>query len=335
MSNDDIAAAVLECVGGFGNVADNSLCATRLRISLKDPERVNRNALHSINGVLGIADRGTSGIEVVFGPNLVRGVYRSFERLTGIISEPHSSKTVTLRPARNFQVRITPETPGAPQVVGLDMRADTENVSISPVDDDTNALLDLLGNDSEDTEHSFGALMGLSDSDGSDDGADEEEADDASYDEAADGPHLLVINGPNVNLLGTGNGPSPDGADFSDLLTKCQESATEAGFASCDCYQSNHEGDLIDRIQDAAGIEDAIVINAGGFAYTSVALLDAIVMVGLPTIEVQLERAIYGEGLPWQSYVGRGCLATITGQGIEGYRSAIFRLANCLGLHRQ
>ena len=148
MSNDDIAAAVLECVGGFPNVTANSLCATRLRISLRDINSVDRNALNSIKGVLGIADRGASGIEVVFGPNLVKGVYRSFERLTGLLDElgpheDHETATAT-RPSGNFQVKITPETPGRPQVQTVIARPTVRPTAVE--DDDTNSLLEMLEN---------------------------------------------------------------------------------------------------------------------------------------------------------------------------------------------
>ena len=142
MSNDDIAAAVLECVGGFPNVIGNSLCATRLRISIVDSDAVNRNALRSIKGVLGVVDRGSNGIEVVFGPNLVRGVYSAFEHLTGIFSGRHSTDTAgPERPSSNFQVRIIPEIPGmtqAPQPSGAE-----EHVE----DNDTSMLLELLGDE--------------------------------------------------------------------------------------------------------------------------------------------------------------------------------------------
>ena len=145
MSNDDMAAAVLECVGGFDNVTGNSLCATRLRISVRDPKGVNRNALHSINGVLGIANRGTHGIEVVFGPNLVKGVFHSFERLTGIFTEGHGEQMNRAeRPSGNLSVQITPEVPGRPQVgSSVTPPRVTETQPIS--DDDTSALLDMLG----------------------------------------------------------------------------------------------------------------------------------------------------------------------------------------------
>ena len=152
MSNDDIAAAVLECVGGFPNVTDNSLCATRLRISLRDIAEVNHNALKSIGGVLGVVGRGSNGIAVVFGPNLVRGVYRSFKELTGIYDENRSQETAAsepVRPAGNFQVNITPETPGRPQVTSAPMRTPVEQPVI---DEGTNALLGMLDGDDDDDD---------------------------------------------------------------------------------------------------------------------------------------------------------------------------------------
>lgn len=143
MSIPDTAAAVLECVGGFPNVLSSSLCATRLRISLRDPSLIERNALHSINGVLGIVDRSSNGIEVVFGPNLVRSVFQAFRQLTGPVSKDEEmAEAVVTRPTGNLQVMITPETPGAPQVQGSVSRA----VEMpAPVEDDvTNALLEML-----------------------------------------------------------------------------------------------------------------------------------------------------------------------------------------------
>jgi 3-dehydroquinate dehydratase-2 len=159
MSNDDIAAAVLECVGGFPNVTDNSLCATRLRISLRDIAEVNHNALKSIGGVLGVVGRGTNGIEVVFGPNLVRGVYQSFKELTGILDDAKGQEDVVsepVRPAGNFQVNITPETPGRPQVTSVPVRKPIEKPVI---DEGTNALLEKLDEDDD----VLGALSQLDD----------------------------------------------------------------------------------------------------------------------------------------------------------------------------
>lgn len=159
MSNDDIAAAVLECVGGFPNVTDNSLCATRLRISLREMAKVNHNALKSIGGVLGVVERGAHGIEVVFGPNLVRGVYRSFEQLTGIFADDRpqeSEQNVPVRPSGNFQVNITPETPGRPQVKSAVAAARTEAAA---TDKNKSSLLEILGG----TDDDLAALAALDD----------------------------------------------------------------------------------------------------------------------------------------------------------------------------
>lgn len=147
VSNDDIAAAVLECVGGFSNVSGNSLCATRLRISLTNPEKVNQNALNSIKGVLGVVERGSNGIEVVFGPNLVRGVYHSFERLTGIFTgRAPDDEGGPVRPSSNFRVNITPEIPG----MAVTPAADTSAQAKPELDvDDASMLLELL-NDADD-----------------------------------------------------------------------------------------------------------------------------------------------------------------------------------------
>lgn len=307
MSNDDIAAAVLECVGGWTNVKANSLCATRLRISLRDASEVDRNALHSINGVLGIAEHGTSGIEVVFGPNLVKGVHQAFERLVGPFAPEQRMKN-PVRLMSKLQVRITPETPGKPPIALASTPAASEDA-----DDDTDSLLELL----QETQP--------------------EEADaDSDADEAgtdgSDHPRLLVINGPNLNLLGIREPELYGNADFASLLELCHESAREAGFASCECYQSNHEGDLVDAIQDAYGTVEGIVINPAAYTHTSIALLDALKAVHIPTVEVHISSVDAREDFRKESYVRHACFETITGQGIEGYRTAIFDLAARLGI---
>lgn len=315
MSNDDIAAAVLECVGGFSNVISDSLCATRLRISLHEVAVIDRNALQSINGVLGIANRGANGIEVVFGPNLVRGVFESFKRLVGPkehtqdISRHHEAPP---RKASNFQVSITPETPGMPVVQLSNTVEDTP----LPEDDgnEANELLTLLSESPAFEKQ------------------DVDDLDDLEDDSFADpvGPHLLVINGPTLNMLGIREPELYGTSDYSALLALCHQSAAEAGFADCECYQSNHEGDLIDRIQDAYGDVDAILINPGPFAHTSIALLDALKAVQIPAIEVHLTNLAEREEFRRFSYTSLACLKTIDGLGLEGYRQAIFELAEHL-----
>jgi 3-dehydroquinate dehydratase-2 len=317
MSTDEMAAAVLECVGGISNVSAHSLCATRLRITLNDAEKVDRNALHAINGVLGIADRGMRSIEVIFGPNLVKRVYRSFVRLAGTMTNSHVDDAAT--PSQgNFQVRITPELGGHSTLhssVGhaheTHAPADDEGDGDEPdaFDEDTSALLELLG---ENADESFAPTL------------------DASLPpQAADGACLMIVNGPNVNML---SGPKGSQSDYSELLALCHKTAYELGFSWCECYQSNHEGDLVDVIQDAGGRIDALVINPSSLAPTSCALLDAIELVGIPCVEVQL---LEDEQLPEYrrgSIVRHTCRESIRGKGIDGYREAITLLAGLLDL---
>ena len=313
MSNDDIAAAVLECVGGLSNVAGSSLCATRLRITLVESDSIERNALNSINGVLGVAKRGENGIEVVFGPNLVRGVYNAFERLTGPLSQ-HGNESGRPKSGGNFQVTITPETPGRPQVQSSVPRPSITDRT--PVEDnDTNALLEMLDETNADTP------APTSDSTPA-----------QLLDEFDDGARILVINGPSINMLGIREPKIYGTEDYATLLQVCHESATEAGFSMCECYQSNHEGDLIDCIQDAYELFDAIVINPGPYAHTSIALADALRAVAIPAIEVHIADTSKRESYRHHSYVREACIECVEGMGIAGYRKAIFDLAKHLEL---
>ena len=97
---------------------------------------------------------------------------------------------------------------------------------------------------------------------------------------------ILVINGPNINMLGIREPKIYGSQSYQALLQLCQEAAKDAGFAECSCFQSNHEGDLVDAIQDAYGSYDGVVINPGAYTHTSIAILDAAKAVGLPMVEV-------------------------------------------------
>ncbi|MBR4336544.1 MAG: type II 3-dehydroquinate dehydratase [Clostridia bacterium] len=133
---------------------------------------------------------------------------------------------------------------------------------------------------------------------------------------------LLVINGPNLNLLGIRE-PAIYGAEtYAELCRRVKEHAEERG-VDVELYQSNHEGDLIDRIQLAYGTIDGIVINPGGFTHTSVALLDAVKAVGIPTVEVHISDVASREDFRQVSYIRLGCIATIAGHGLNGYLEAM------------
>ena len=119
---------------------------------------------------------------------------------------------------------------------------------------------------------------------------------------------------------------------YSRLLELCHEAAEDAGFASCTCLQSNHEGDLVDWIQQALGVYDAIAINPGAYTHTSIALLDALKAVQIPAVEVHISAVDEREPFRKISYVRDACIATVAGRGIEGYRDAIGLLAAHLGI---
>lgn len=137
---------------------------------------------------------------------------------------------------------------------------------------------------------------------------------------------ILVINGPNLNLLGLREPDIYGNRDYKALLAFIQEAAQEAGVGA-ECFQSNHEGAIVDRIQEAYGKFDGIVINPAAYTHTSVAILDALKAVGLPAVEVHLSDVDAREPFRHLSYAGMACVKTYKGLGFEGYRQAIRYLA--------
>ncbi|MBR4149980.1 MAG: type II 3-dehydroquinate dehydratase [Firmicutes bacterium] len=138
---------------------------------------------------------------------------------------------------------------------------------------------------------------------------------------------VLVINGPNINLLGIREPEIYGKQDYVALIKYIEESAKELGIEA-DCYQSNHEGDIVDRIQAAYGKYDGIVINPAAYTHTSVAILDALKAVGLPAVEVHLTDTASREDFRRVSYAGLACEAHFSGLGFEGYRRALEHLAS-------
>ena len=130
---------------------------------------------------------------------------------------------------------------------------------------------------------------------------------------------LLILNGPNLNLLGQREPEIYGSATYHDLLALIQETAQRLGLKA-DVRQSNHEGDLVDKIQAAYGAKDAIVINPAAYTHTSVAILDALKAVNLPAVEVHISDVSKREDFRQVSYARLACLATFMGLGIEGYR---------------
>ena len=141
---------------------------------------------------------------------------------------------------------------------------------------------------------------------------------------------ILVINGPNLNMLGIREPEIYGGETYETLLVQIDEWAKEL---DCDveCFQSNHEGDIIDKIQNALGDFDGIVINAGGYTHTSIAILDAVKAVNIPTVEVHLTDIAQREPFRRQSFVGLACCEHFIGKGMEGYRLALQYLCENYG----
>lgn len=133
---------------------------------------------------------------------------------------------------------------------------------------------------------------------------------------------ILVLNGPNLNLLGTRE-PSIYGSEsYADLCALIARTADEAG-VTVEIYQSNHEGALVDKIQEAYGKTDGIVINPAAYTHTSVALLDAVKAVGIPTVEVHISDPDTREEFRHLSYIRAACIATVKGKGLAGYAEAM------------
>ena len=136
---------------------------------------------------------------------------------------------------------------------------------------------------------------------------------------------ILVLNGPNINLLGIREPDIYGKETFADLLSLLERTAGEEGI-EIEQYQSNHEGCLVDKIQASYGVFDGIVINPAAYTHTSIAILDALKAVGIPAVEVHISDLSQREAFRQVSYAGIACCKTITGHGIAGYREAILYL---------
>lgn len=141
---------------------------------------------------------------------------------------------------------------------------------------------------------------------------------------------ILVLNGPNINMLGIREPGIYGKQTFRDLLDLIDAVANEENLV-IEQYQSNHEGALVDKIQEAYGKFDGIVINPGGYTHTSVAILDALKAVSIPAVEVHISNVDARETFRQISYAGMACEKTIKGLGIDGYRQAILYLKNKYG----
>ena len=142
---------------------------------------------------------------------------------------------------------------------------------------------------------------------------------------------IYVLNGPNLNLLGTREPETYGRATLADVEKLCADTAAQFGLTA-DCRQSNREGELIDFVHEARTKKAAgIVINAGGYSHTSIALHDALVAVKIPAVEVHVSNVYAREDFRHHSFTARAAFASLCGFGIDGYRLAINGLAARIG----
>lgn len=296
---EQIAEAVLAALGGRDNVSANTVCMTRLRVTLRDPNLVDYEELNAVSGVLGTASRGFNGLEVVFGPRIIDGVYHAFLSLTGLEAGTDALFPMS-RQNSNFSVKINdaaPQASAAPASSRPSRQQDAwENTRLD--DEDLDALRELFA---------------------------ELDKDEVSAPKSDAQTRLLVLNGPNVNMIGLSFGHASAEDEYSKILELCQRTAREVGFTTCVCLQSNHEGDLVDWVQDAWESFDAIVINATAHAMTSLALPEAIRSVGVPTAQVSINNKYARHSL-----LAESCAINVAGEGIVGYAHAIRQLAEML-----
>lgn len=325
MTTDGVAASVLESIGGITNLVSNTLCMTRLRLAVANPSLVDKESLSAIPGVLGTVGRGVNGIEVVFSPNATSTIYEALCRLTG--TDPDHEEDATESPGRqdrNLRVQILSPAVGEKQ--------ETDRASAYELADpttqgatDARALLARMLRLSEENDD-----LNLELQPGPEGTTLTPSTQERVASKKVTGPRLLVINGPNINLLGLREPGIYGKTSFSQLLEICKRTAAEVGFVDCVCFQSNHEGDLVDAIQDAYGNFSGIILNPAAYTHSSIALLDALKAVSIPAIEVHISKLDEREDFRQVSYVRQACLKTISGLGIEGYAKAIRDMATHL-----
>ena len=136
---------------------------------------------------------------------------------------------------------------------------------------------------------------------------------------------ILVINGPTINFLGIREPYIYGNNTFANLLSLLEKIEQDLD-VKIEQFQSNHEGSLVDKIQQAYGVFDAIVINAAAYTHTSIAILDALKAVGLPAVEVHISDISKREPFRQRSYIRLACEKSIIGEGLDGYRQAIVYL---------
>lgn len=311
------AVQVLDACGGKANVIDNAMCMTRLRLVLADTGLVDDGRLKELHGVLGVRSRGANGLEVVFGPAMIDSVAEAFSGLTGLPMGRKAAKAITRMAPSNAPSASAPTprdtNPGRRASYAAQRKANRTHFAQKTVVEEAPDDLDRLRQMLEGPD----ALLNVADGT-------------ASEPYRAPAPNLLVINGPNINMLGIREPGIYGRETYDDLVALCRREGEKAGFAKTCCFQSNHEGAIVDEVQAALGRFDAIVMNPAAYTHTSVAILDALKAVSIPCVEVHISEVSQREDFRQVSYVRQACIATVTGEGLAGYGHAIRILAEHL-----
>lgn len=355
MTNEEIAASIIACLGGTGNIQSNALCMTRLRIQIIKPSLVDEAGLNDISGVLGSLKLGDHGIEIVCRPTLVQAIFESFSRLTGLSNNfeirTRARVGATLDNSEALKVQISnPKAPSQrtqeqqlkpmlhqttfdPHHVNR-MTSEAEELTKLLLENDKKISLNKIAHRKAlHTSNADGKQQKKTHTIASGEKVSTREFKDhkTRTTEALLPYHILILNGPNINMLGIREPTLYGRSSYEQLIQLCKHTAKELGFASCKCYQSNHEGDLVDMIQQAYGNYQGIVFNPGAYTHTSIALLDALKAVNIPTVEVHITNIDERDEFRKISYIRAACFKSIIGEGIDGYKQAICALAEKLG----
>lgn len=326
MEYREVAGKILTAVGGKANVRHVMTCLTRLRLTLADSSLVATDDLNAIRGVLGVAPRGKTGIEVVLGPAAIEGVSREFSLQSGVgVDDPSGTCDNPFESIPVEKVAAQAKVKADAAAGAADAEKPKSRVIITPGHRSSyRAQQQAAINDERLGKEDLDALRAFLD--------DGTKTSKVAATPEKHGHALLVINGPNINLLGIREPAIYGKADYAALVRTCKAAAAEAGFTSVRCFQSNHEGAIVDEIQQALGTYDGIVMNPAAYTHTSVAILDALKAVALPCVEIHISKVEDREDFRQVSYVRQACFETITGMGLEGYRKAILDLAAHLGM---
>ena len=355
MTNEEIAASIIACLGGTGNIQSNALCMTRLRIQIIKPSLVDEAGLNDISGVLGSLKLGDHGIEIVCRPTLVQAIFESSSRLTGLSNNfeirTRARGGATLDNSEALKVQISNPKASVQRTQAQQLKPMLHQTTFDPhhvnrMTSEAEELTKLLlENDKKislnkiahrkalHTRNADGKQQKKTHTIASGEKVSTREFKDhkTRTTEALLPYHILILNGPNINMLGIREPTLYGRSSYEQLIQLCKHTAKELGFASCKCYQSNHEGDLVDMIQQAYGNYQGIVFNPGAYTHTSIALLDALKAVNIPTVEVHITNIDERDEFRKISYIRAACFKSIIGEGIDGYKQAICALAEKLG----